>query len=305
MKKNPIYVQISIQTDMDRLWRYTQDPELHQQWDLRFTDITYLKRRPGERQRFLYETRIGFGLKISGTGESTGSMYKETGDRVSSLSFASSHPLSLIREGRGYWKYKQIKNGIAFMTQYDYETNYGRLGRLADLAFRPLIGWATAWSFDALKIWLEKGLHPKLLIQKTAIYWFVCLLLSFIWIYQGLIPKLIMQHPEEISMLSSLSGGRFPPASLLKLIGLAEMALGILWLFPVCKRKWFLPHIALLVLLTACAGMTDITSFAHPFNPVALNTALIILSIIGYVSAKEIPSARNTIRKRRSFEFHV
>ncbi|MCI4126449.1 DoxX-like family protein [Bacillus haynesii] len=299
MKKTPIYVEISIQTEMERLWRYTQDPTLHRQWDLRFTDITYLKRRAGEPQRFLYETRIGCGLKISGTGESAGNVHQDTGDRVSSLKFATNHPLSVIREGRGYWKYSESETGITFMTQYDYDTRYGRLGRLADMAFRPLLGWATAWSFDALKIWLEKGLHPRLLFQKTLIYWLVCLLFSFVWIYQGLVPKLIMAHPEEISMLSAFTGGRFHPETLLKLIGLAEVMVGVLWLYPVRKKKWFLLHIALLVLLSASAGMADIASFAQPFNPVVLNAALIVLSVIGYVSACGIPDAGNTIRKRR------
>ncbi|MCY8439352.1 DoxX-like family protein, partial [Bacillus haynesii] len=80
----------------------------------------------------------------------------------------------------------------------------------------------------------------------TLIYWLVCLLFSFIWIYQGLVPKLIMAHPEEISMLSAFTGGRFHPETLLKLIGLAEVMVGVLWLYPVRKRKWFLLHIALL-----------------------------------------------------------
>ncbi|WP_147944595.1 hypothetical protein [Microbispora sp. CSR-4] len=30
-----------------------------------------------------------------------------------------------------------------------------------DLVFRPLIGWATAWSFDRLRLWLETGQTPE------------------------------------------------------------------------------------------------------------------------------------------------
>lgn len=299
MKKTPIYVEIFIHADIERLWRFTQDPKLHELWDLRFTDITYLNSEAEDPQRFLYETRIGFGLKISGTGASVGNISKETGERVSSLKFGTKNALSLIREGRGYWKYSEKEDGVAFITQYDYETNHGRLGRLADVAFRPLLGWATAWSFDALRLWLEKGLHPKLLFQKTAIYWLVCLLLFFVWVYQGLVPKIAVSHPLEISMLASLLGGRFHPEAALKLIGLAEVMIGVLWLFPFHKKKWFLPHIGLLVLLSVCAGMADTAAFAHPFNPVTLNAALIVLSLIGYLSADDIPSARNTIRKRR------
>ena len=69
MKQKTIYVEINIASDIETLWEYTQNPHLHKEWDLRFSDITYLHRLPDEPQRFLYETRIGFGLKVSGTGE--------------------------------------------------------------------------------------------------------------------------------------------------------------------------------------------------------------------------------------------
>ena len=59
---------------MDELWRRTQDPSLHERWDLRFSEIVYLP-RPDETtpQRFSYATRIGFGLRIRGEDESDGS----------------------------------------------------------------------------------------------------------------------------------------------------------------------------------------------------------------------------------------
>jgi hypothetical protein len=28
------------------------------------------------------------------------------------------------------------------------------------LVFRPLMGWATAWSFDRLRLWCERGISP-------------------------------------------------------------------------------------------------------------------------------------------------
>jgi hypothetical protein len=66
-----IYVEILIRRDLDEVWRLTQDASAHQRWDLRFTKIEYLPRPDSSQpQRFLYETRIGFGLAIRGTGES-------------------------------------------------------------------------------------------------------------------------------------------------------------------------------------------------------------------------------------------
>ncbi len=44
----------------------------------------------------------------------------------------------------------------------DYRPRWGALGALADrLLFRPLMGWATAWSFDRLRLWLERGVTPE------------------------------------------------------------------------------------------------------------------------------------------------
>lgn len=42
MKQKPIYVEINIASDIETLWEYTQNPHLHKEWDLRFSDITYL-----------------------------------------------------------------------------------------------------------------------------------------------------------------------------------------------------------------------------------------------------------------------
>ena len=44
MRKKPIYVEIDIDSTVEKVWRYTQQPDLHEQWDLRFTTITYNKK---------------------------------------------------------------------------------------------------------------------------------------------------------------------------------------------------------------------------------------------------------------------
>jgi hypothetical protein len=61
-----IYVEINIQDNLDHVWLLTQDPALHERWDLRFSRIHYLPRSSSaEPQHFLYETRIGFGLSCT------------------------------------------------------------------------------------------------------------------------------------------------------------------------------------------------------------------------------------------------
>jgi hypothetical protein len=162
-RARPIYVETFVRTSLGAVWDTTQDPDRHRRWDLRFSEIEYLPRTgDSEPQRFLYSTRIAPGLTIRGTGESVGSREGESGARTSALRFGSDDRRSLIRSGSGYWRYVPEPGGVRFLTRYDYEPRWGRAGRLIDrVLFRPLLGWATAWSFDRLRLWLEEGVAPE------------------------------------------------------------------------------------------------------------------------------------------------
>jgi hypothetical protein len=136
---------------------YTQRPDLHARWDLRFTHIDYaVGETDSAVQRFRYGTRICAALVIEGWGETSRT---PTG---TILRFGSDDPKSLIREGTGCWVYRSRDQQIEFSTVYDYEVRFGCLGVLADrILFRPLMVWATRWSFDRLRLWLEHGLTPE------------------------------------------------------------------------------------------------------------------------------------------------
>jgi hypothetical protein len=160
-------VEARTHADLDALWAATQDPAQHQRWDLRFTHIDCLESMDGGPQRFTYGVRI-LGLMLSGTGVCSGERQRPDGTRTSALRFASPHPLSLLATGSGYWRYVPTADGIRFLTGYDYEPRWGRFGRIADrLVFRPLIGWATAWSFDRLRLWLERGTPPERSLRRA------------------------------------------------------------------------------------------------------------------------------------------
>lgn len=156
-----LYIEALIRADPEMLWERTQEPSLHQRWDLRFTEISPLPGGPGNEQRFRYATRVLPFVTVAGTGTSAGERHRADGERVSALRFASPQRLSLLAEGSGYWRYVPTPDGIRFLTGYDYRTRWGRFGALADrLVFRPLMGWATAWSFDRLRLWCERGISP-------------------------------------------------------------------------------------------------------------------------------------------------
>ncbi|MFE3883671.1 hypothetical protein ACFXPQ_12325 [Streptomyces lydicus] len=157
-----LYVEARIRAGIDDVWDRSQVPDRHQRWDLRFSEIDYLPCAPGEPQHFRYATRVLPLLTVDGTGVSAGERNRPDGTRTSALRFFSAHPLSLIEEGRGYWRYVPDGDALRFLTGYDYRPRWGRFGRVVDrLLFRPLMGWATAWSFDRLRLWCERGITPE------------------------------------------------------------------------------------------------------------------------------------------------
>jgi uncharacterized membrane protein YphA (DoxX/SURF4 family) len=289
-----IYVEIEIQDDLNHVWLLTQDPALHQRWDLRFSRIHYLPRPSfAEPQQFLYETRIGFGLSINGTGESVGQRVSASGDTTSSLKFASADLKSLIREGSGYWRYIPTNRGLRFLTWYDYTVRFGLAGRLADrLTFRPLMSWATAWSFDRLRIWAETGQSPESTLALGLIHAVARLAIATIWIWHGLVPKLLYRQIDEKTML--VQAGL--PAELLPWIGLFEILFGLLIIYGWSWRSLFLANLAFMVLATLAVAMNSPDYLKAAFNPVTLNLSVIALSIVGWLSSATLASSRQCLR---------
>lgn len=299
MKAEAIYVEMPIRTTMAELWEHTQNPVLHQQWDLRFTTIGYLpKVTADEPQRFLYTTQIGFGWSVSGAGESVGQRDGRDGRTTSALKFWSDEPISLIQSGSGYWQYVPNGQTIRFLTWYNYQTRFGLAGRLFDkIVFRPLIGWATAWSFDALRLWLERGISPAISRRHTAVHVIIQLVLAAIWIYQGVVPKLLFPHTGELDLLQA--SGLFPgwEASAVILVGLAEFVIGCLFLIFHAEKRLHYLNIAVLLLLGLGAWLTQSELFISPFNPVSLTLAMIALSLISILNNHDLPTARNCLRR--------
>ncbi|HBY58894.1 MAG TPA: hypothetical protein DEH78_03675 [Solibacterales bacterium] len=286
-----IYVEIKIAASLEEVWRRTQDPWLHQQWDLRFTSIRYLpKDREDDAQRFHYSTRIGFGLEVEGAGESTGVRQGEDGGAASALKFWSHSPWSLIREGSGYWRYIPVEGGVRFLTWYDYTVRWP----LADVLFRPLIHWATAWSFDRLRIWIEQGTSPALSFRLASASALARGAVAFVWLYHGLVPKLWLAHRSEIALLQAAGA----PLALLPWLGAAEALFGVLILFTP-RRRWPL-WITVVAMPAALIGVAMSAPWAlgQAFNPVTLNAAAMVLAAIALRLHPHVPSSTRCITRR-------
>jgi len=295
-----IYVESLIRADLEALWAATQDPERHELWDLRFTRIEYLPRPDAAQpQRFLYATRIAAGFEIRGEGESIGDAGGAGGSRVSALKFWSDDRRSLIRKGSGYWKYVPGEDGVRFLTQYDYEVRFGALGRVFDGAvFRPLLGWATAWSFDRLRLWLERGIPPAVSLRQAVVHFVSRTAVALVWIYEGLVPKILMRHPDELSMLASTGVPADRVGALLPVVGVLEVAFGALVLLT-WPRSWpMVVTLIAMVLALAAVAATAPGFLSAPFNPVTLNLSVAALSVAAIATAADVPLARRCLRRR-------
>src|SRR5438105_5558553 len=303
-----IYVEIPIRASMDELWQKTQNPQLHQRWDLRFTQIEYLPRHGEEPQRFLYRTRIGFGLRIDGQGESIGERDRDGGARTSSLKFWSEDPKSLIKTGSGYWKYvpdvepepageDARRSTIKFFTWYDYETRFGAVGKLIDRClFRPLLGWATAWSFDRLRLWIEKGITPEASRDRAIVYALARATMAFIWFYHGLVPKLLYHDRIELDLLSKITPPDFLRTAA-TFAGVLEVCFAFL-LILLWRQTW--PLWVTVVLMLAGIPIVALTApeYLHAaFNPVTLNISLAAFAGIALMVRRDLATATTCLRK--------
>jgi hypothetical protein len=292
-----IYVEILVRAPMDALWAHTQTPSLHEQWDLRFSTIDYLPKAGTDLQRFRYTTRIGFGLDVRGDGETIGERNLADGSRCSALKFGSEQSASLIREGSGYWKYIPTSNGIRFLTWYDYRTRFGAVGTVFDrLIFRPLLGWATAWSFDCLRLWLEEHKRPADAIRQTMVHAAARIGLAVILAYQGLIPKLLTRSADEVTLVREAG----IPATLADVavtaLGLLELVLAAALLVR-WRQRWPAVVSGIAVLIATLAVAVCSPRFFQPaFNPFSLNVGVAALALVDWTVLPGLPSAARCLR---------
>jgi hypothetical protein len=98
---------------------------------------------------------------------------------------------------------------------------------------------------------------------------------------------------DEKAMISAagLSMGTLPA------IGAVELVFGILALLLWRWRPFFVINAALMLGALLSVAVRSPSYLFAAFNPVTLNVAMIILSALGYLSAKELPSAAHCLRR--------
>jgi hypothetical protein len=159
------------------------------------------------------------------------------------------------------------------------------------------MGWATAWSFDRLRLWLERGSEPRAALLQTLIHGVARVALAAVFAYQGLVPKLFFPHPDEMSMMEGAGVAATQAATAVAALGLAELAVAVA-LLSAWSRSW--PLWLCLIAMPAATATVALSSpavFAAAFNPFALNVSVAALAAIGLLVLPGVPSARRCLRR--------
>jgi hypothetical protein len=282
---------------MEQLWDATQDPALHQRWDVRFGSIAYLPKVDGEPQRFTYATTVAPGVTVGGTGESLGERDRPDGTRWSGLTFWANDRRSIIDAGAGYWRYVPTGDGIRFLTRYDYRPRWGRLGELLDRAvFRPAFGWATAWSFDRLRLWLEEGIPPERSRDHAIAHATAVTGLVGVFAYQGLVPKVWKVDQDEVAIWQGLGLSGSRARKLVRTVGAVEAGFAVATAARSGKRWPFVIAMAAMPTLAIGAATSDRSILTKAFNPGSLGIAVAALAGVALATREGRPSGRRPLR---------
>jgi hypothetical protein len=283
---------------MDALWDATQGPDAHQRWDVRFGRITYLPRAEGEPQRFTYATTVAPGVTVAGTGESLGDRDRPDGTRWSGLRFWAADRRSLIDAGAGYWRYVPTDDAVRFLTRYDYRPRWGRFGELVDrVLFRPLFGWATAWSFDRLRLWLEEGTPPERSRDLAVAHATAVAGLAGVFAYQGVVPKLWRVDEREVAIWQGLGRPRGQARRIVRAVGAVEAGFAVATVAASGRRWPFVVALAAMPTLAVGAARADRSLLSEAFNPASLGLAVAGLAGVALATTDGRPSGRRPLRR--------
>ncbi len=280
--------ETTIVGDRRTVWRFSQTPYLHARWDARFSEIEYLPRASESGARlFRYSTRIGFGLAVKGWGETIGRADRAT----SALRFGSEDAKSLIREGCGSWTYHEEDGCVRFSTVYDYVVRYGRLGRQFDLLFRPLMIWATRWSFDRLRIWIEEGTPPETSLRLWIAKLATRCALGLVFIYEGLVPKILAQPKNEVLLVQQSMLYLITPAVTLGILGACEILLGLCLVSGRVEKLAAALSAGTIIFLATLVCVLRPDVLADPLGGISKNVGLLACALVVWLLSDPSPSA--------------
>jgi hypothetical protein len=145
---------------------------------------------------------------------------------------------------------------------------------------------------------MERGIDPAVSIQRSLVHAVARVAIAIIFLYQGVVPKLLAQHPSELALLTAIGLAPGAAHATLITIGLAELALGASMLIAWRVRWLFVLTLALMPVALIGVAISSPHALLAAFNPVALNTTVAALALVGWITSRDIPSATRCLRQR-------
>jgi len=100
---------------------------------------------------------------------------------------------------------------------------------------------------------------------------------AFVFLYHGLVPKLLLVHSSEVDLVSATPTMGLDPALLVRLAGVAEVALALL-IIVFWQRAWPLYFAALALVFLMAASLVFVPAISvAAFNPVSLTATSLAL----------------------------
>jgi hypothetical protein len=165
--------------------------------------------------------------------------------------------------------------------------------------FQPLIGWATAWSFDRLRLWLEEGIEPGQALRRALVHGVARVGLAAVFLYYALVPKLAGPDAPAVLMPGDLGISEPGVGAAVAALGIAELALAAA-LVLAWRRRWPIAICATFAIIaTAVVAVASPRYLGAAFNPVTLNLGVLCLAAIDLMALSGLPTAG---RCRRSPE---
>src|SRR5690606_29325359 len=142
----------------------------------------------------------------------------------------------------------------------------------------PGFGWATAWSFDRLRLWLKEGIPPErsrdqAIAHATAVGGLVGVIA-----YQGLEPKVWKVDHDEVAIWQGLGLSGPRARKLVRVVGAVEAGFAVATAARSGKRWPFVIAIAAMPTLAIGAAKSDRSILTKAFNPGSLGVAVAALA---------------------------
>jgi len=121
--------------------------------------------------------------------------------------------------------------------------------------------------------------------------------LAFVWFYHGLLPKILFANTGEAEITAAAGFPRAWAGQIDTVAGIAECGFALLLIYFWRSRLLLAVQFPALLILLVSIALHKPATLARPFEPLTLNLAMCTLAGCALIVSKDLPSARNCLRR--------